>query len=849
MIERLSAQTAEERERVGGKACGLIRLMKAGFTVPEAWVLSADRLSGECIPPDVESDLHHLWEDLHGTNPDLRLAVRSSASAEDLENASFAGVYETVLDICDSAGLVEAVGQCLAAMNSERARTYRHQAGTGNTARAALLIQRMLSPEKAGVLLTQNPQRPFAREIAMDAAWGLGEGVVSGRIQPDHLVIDRDTGKIRELSVGSKEIEIVYVPGAGHRERNVEPDRRSRPCLSERETAELANIARRVERMLGPRQDLEWAIEGDAVYLLQQRPITGLPPARPKVVWTRKFGDEYLADYTMPLSHELLTRWISEDFLLDLARRSGNRAVEGMEPIRRYHGYAYMNGDFVAKMSRGLPRFMRDFDRLSWFTPLWNEKILAEPFEPARLTGMLWALRSDPRSALSRNPACLERHCENIRKAVVPLLNQDYTSLPQRQWREQYDAVDEFGREHFRVIRWGMGFYNPILHGVLQRLLCAWAGDESGEIYQTVISGLPGTCTAEINRDIWLLANEARPGSGLGDAILAGTVYSDLSRRFATEPFWLSFNRFQQRHGHRSGSREIATPRWKETPDILIGFVRAQLRAPCSADPAEAEKNSEARRLQTERKILETLGFGPVAAARRLLLRRILYWTQVYTRYRENQRYYLDYLLLHIRQLVLEQGRRLAEKGVLQEPSDVFLLAAEDFWNLIANGQAGQQVRSRIEENRLDYLKWKDRLPATFLFDDVETEGEIAEGDQPPGPADPQTASGLAASRGVARGPVRLVRSLADLHSVHAGEVLVASNTDPGWTSVFPLLSALVTETGGLLSHGALLAREYGIPAVTGVRNATRLYATGDRIEVDGSRGIVRKIADIDRET
>lgn len=219
------------------------------------------------------------------------------------------------------------------------------------------------------------------------------------------------------------------------------------------------------------------------------------------------------------------------------------------------------------------------------------------------------------------------------------------------------------------------------------------------------------------------------------------------------------------------------------------------------------------------------------------MLRRLFQLTQQYTRYRENQRYHLDYLLLHIRRLLLDQARRLCDAGVLVEPFEVFFLEADELEQLAREPIATGAVRARIDERRDHYERWKDRLPATFLFDDVETEGEIVEGDRPPDERRGDTA-GVGASRGRARGPVRVTRSLDELGAVKPGEILVANNIDPGWTSVFPLLAGLVTETGGMLSHGALLAREYGIPAVMGVPGATRRFPTGAVIAIDGARSI-----------
>jgi len=212
------------------------------------------------------------------------------------------------------------------------------------------------------------------------------------------------------------------------------------------------------------------------------------------------------------------------------------------------------------------------------------------------------------------------------------------------------------------------------------------------------------------------------------------------------------------------------------------------------------------------------------------------------TRGRENQRYHLDLLLAHLRQLAVESGRRLAAAGVLGDAADVFLLEAPEFRALTLRPTPRPGLAALLDRRRSDHSVWRARLPATFLFDGVETEGELAvSGTEAVGDA-ATTLVGTGASSGRARGPVRVVRELSGLAEVRPGEVLVTPTTDPGWSSVFPLLSGLVTETGGMLSHGALLAREYGLPAVLAVPGATAVLRTGEEVEVDGSRGRVRRV-------
>ncbi|MCC7078108.1 MAG: phosphoenolpyruvate synthase [Acidimicrobiia bacterium] len=836
MILELTSETPEDVTVIGGKGCGIVRLLRADLPAPHTWCVAAtDEVDVDAV---TEGALRRLWNDLAAYGGHPVLAVRSSATAEDLEEASFAGVYTTELGVQDCEALVRAVETCRRSLHSDAASVYRAERGVATQAQMAVLVQRLVTPDVSGVMLTANPSRPFADEIVLDASYGLGESVVSGRADPDHLVVERSTGRVRERRIGTKAHRLDWRAGEGVVESAVPDGARAAPCLTDRHVGLLWETARRVTARLGTRQDIEWAISGDELVVLQQRPITGLPPENPRVVSTRKFGDEYLAEYSLPLGFTLMGHWIAEYTMAEQARLMGRRDMEGVESVLRHEGYSYMNGAYVAKLLQCVPKEARAGQADAWFTPLWTERLMAEPFVPRYFLGWLLAPWRDPRGRMHRNVAALERHCGRIEEFIRPELSQDYTALTTEAWEAQMDEVEAFGIEHFRVIRWGMARYNPLLHAVLSDLLRRWAGDEDGALYGDVIGGLPDTHTARINREVWELGRIARDDTNLAQAIRAGTDYVALRTSFPDSGLWRELDSFLDRHGHRSDSREISRPRWVETPDVFVGFIRAQLRDPdLPANPAELEAAAVVRSHAALRTALGRAGRGAFGALQTQVLRRLVHWTRLFTAYRENQRYHLDYILAHLRRLVLEQGRRLAARGVIGVADDVFLVEADELRRL-ARDESIDGLRDEIETRRRHWLTWRNRLPATYLFDGVETEGEIVEGD--PLDAVPGSATdGVGAARGLAAGPVRVVRAIEDLDAVEPGDILVAGNIDPGWTPVFPLLAGVVTTTGGPLSHGALLAREYGIPAVMGVPGATERWVDGTHVAVDGSAGTV----------
>lgn len=652
MIERLTGTTEANLDRIGGKASGLVRLMRTGLDVPPAWAIPA-AVSLDAGQRDtlLDTELPRWWREVSAEFPGSLWAVRSSAVAEDLDHASFAGVYETVLGVHTGDELLDAVRHCWAAVSLDRAETYRAKSGSDAAGGIAVVLQRMLRPRVAGVMLTADPLRPFDDHLVIDASYGLGEAVVSGAADPDHYVLNRSTGAQLRRRIGAKAVEKIWDHGL--QTRAVAARRQEAPCLTDHDLSALHQVATVVGNTIGARRDLEWAIDDGTVYLLQDRAITGLPPQSPDDVYSRRYGDEYLAEYCFPLAVDLMLRWIDEtraevDTLVDPAHPA-------LPSTRMHNGYVYLSGNWARSSVRAMPASART-SLLSWYPPAVQQQILDEPFQKRLLLALLRAPYADKgRGPILQNPVALQRHCDNVERAVLPKLDQDYTTVPEQELRRQIDEVDKLGMDHFRVIRWGMALYNPTLHSVLSTLLARWCDDSDGALYEAVISGLPDTATARINRELFALAAAARSNPVLRQSLLSGAEPDEVRAQVPDETFWPRFNDFLARHGHRAATRDISQPRWRETPDVILGMVAAQLRLEISTDPAAAEQATVARRHRAEHTALDRAGW-----LRRPLLRKVIALTQQYTVYRENQRYHLDYLLTHIRNLVLEYGRRQA---------------------------------------------------------------------------------------------------------------------------------------------------------------------------------------------
>jgi pyruvate,water dikinase len=623
---------------------------------------------------------------------------------------------------------------------------------------------------------------------------------------------------------------------------------------------ELAELGIKIEKHYKYPQDVEWAFSKGKLYPLQSRKIAGMgkpskqdyakhaPPVpnNPENIWSRQGGDEFMADYVMPLSHFFLVKWIVQYANKEMAELFGRRDLADVPVLRRHNGYIYVSGLYFRKFLQFIPRNARTMDMINWFPEAFRDKIIAEPFRIDFLLKTLGIFFKDHRVLLKKNQQALKRHILNIKKYIIPKLQQDYSGLTEAQWHREQDEVEEYAREHFRTIRYGL-LYNQTFVSILSGLLKKWCGDKDGIIYQHMISGFPETKTAEVNRNIYKLSMTAREDDNFTTVLLdQRRSYTEIREITKTHTFWQKFDAFITEHGHRCASRELAFPRWWEKPEIVIGFIRSQLQAvPPPPDPEKLEAETIRKREETERAAILKAGQGKGGWLRRKVLTWVINKNRDFMIYRENQRYFLDAVIARSRALIVEQGRRLTDAGVLKDPSEVFYLEKGEFDALLKKPHPSPQIRLKIEERRKHHEEWGNKLPALYLYDDVEVDDDPADSCrtiQPDAGEGNYVASGLPAVQGKVRAPARVVTSLEQLDQIKQGEILITINTDPGWTCVFPMLAGLVTETGGLLSHGAILARDYGIPAVMGVRGVTSAIRTGEMVTIDGLKGEIRKL-------
>lgn len=813
-LVRLDHPLARQREVVGGKGAHLGLLVGMGLPVPPAVVVSAVAFARHI-------DHHGLRARVRRQDPALaddlvtlpltpalagklreasaalgdRLAVRSSGVDEDSADASHAGQFETVLGVRPGDALEDALRTCWASAFSARARAYRQDhAGRLKGPRMAVVVQTMVQPKAAGVVFTINPATGAWTEMTVEAAWGLGEAVVSGQVLPDFHRVRRPRRlppglrRFRRLAARLRLVELerevnrqdhcLRIGAQGGVEQvEVPAELRDMPKLRPGEVARLCRMALRIEAHLGRPQDVEWALDHEgAFHILQTRPVTRAKAVRPanEVVWTRRFVGERWTEPATPLGWSLVRREL--DWLIAYPETS-RRFLGGGAPTRLHRSAPYLNSTVFRHLAFKLPgapppRFMIELlppsEEAGWLrrrAAAPDLKVYASIFRTTFKEQRWRRFRWNP----LRNWAHWDTFAEGLPARIAAL-------PPVRHARARAEAAQALARDYIKIHVCSLLFANIGYELVAARVAATCAPG----LVDRVLRPLRPSATVLAHHDLWRHAQCA-----------------------------LTLDEVLQAHGRRAPSSwEIFSPRWREQPGILQPLVAAV--AQCGDPLVEARASiAEADAAMVE--------LPPELRPGVRLVRR-------YLQLREDQRVAFEAITWAWKEAWL----------ALEIETDLKLrfLDVEEADGLLAGRLERSFAQTLIERREHDYLEecagWaRGDEPPAFLGE-LESMG-----------AHDQRMRGRGISVGVARGPARVAHTLADAQKLRAGEILVSRATDPGWTPLFRIAGGLVLEQGGMLSHGAVVAREYGLPAIVNVVDACRHIQTGQSITVDGGRGVV----------
>ncbi len=880
--------SAADLPHVGGKGANLGEMGRAGFPVPPGFCLTthaynqfmarAERMDeyytalaaladddvegvrqlGEVvrgylmtisIPPQVAESVEAAWQQLGAQG---FYAVRSSATAEDLPTASFAGQQDTYLNIRGLAALLEHVRRCWVSLFTDRAILYRARNGFDHRqVQLSVVVQQMVAPDVSGILFTADPVNGHRQIVSIDASYGLGEALVAGLVTADLYQVDKRDWQIVETKVADKQLAIWPLPEGGTVREELDEPRRSAQALTPEQIVQLAQLGTQIEAHYGQPQDIEWVIKNDEIFIVQSRPITSLfpvPHAVPGVEGLRLYMSmnhaQVMTDPISPLGSSI---WrvlfpfgktgVEAAYTPYMTRAAGNLYID-LSPLlfNRVVRKALPNGlqvadhlasaaikEFVARpefeaAARQASDRMGVRDLMRWFGPM-----------VGRMQARLWLLK--PEEGMDDVRAIGEGQIQDIESQLAAA----EIGLP------RLLVLRDFMGKFFREIVMALvpfissGFASTVF---LARIMAPFVDDE---VIQAVSRGIQGNPTTEMDLEVGDLADVARRSPTLVEHLLnnpADGILDNLGAVPGGADFITALNEFLARYGMRGPSEiDIARLRWFEEPTPIIQAIVGNLRgAKMGSHRQHFNGLVEAGEAAADQ-LVAAARQGPLGFLRARLVRRMTRVARHIMAVREYPKYFLVRVIWHVKKAVLEAAEMLLEQGRLIAIEDVWWI---EFFELIEAFENPElDLPALVAQRQAEYAAVADlNAPRVMTSDGQRLVAQLDLSGLPEG-----ALPGSPVSAGVIEGVARVVMDPAK-EVLNPGEILVAPFTDPGWTPLFINAAGLAMEVGGLMTHGSVVAREYGIPAVVGVEDVTKKIKTGQRIRIQGDLGYVEILDD-----
>ncbi|MCX5144966.1 rifamycin-inactivating phosphotransferase [Streptomyces sp. NBC_00338] len=747
-------------------------------------------------------------------------AVRSSATAEDLPTASFAGQQDTYLNIVGPAEILRHISRCWASLFTERAVTYRRRNGIDDrTVHMAVVVQQMVFPQAAGILFTADPVTGNRKTATVDAGFGLGEALVSGLVNPDVFTVRND--EVVAKVIGTKQLAIQALPAGGTQEVAVDAREQEQPALTDEQAVRLVRLGRRIEAHFGSPQDIEWCLVDDGFRIVQSRPITTLFPVpesddEENHVYVSVGHGQMMTDPMKPLGYSMwqLTAMVA-------MHEAGGRLF--VDVTGRLASPATRAG-LLDAMGKGDP-LIRDaletvLDRGD-FVPTLPDTAPGRP--PA----------GDAPAPIDTDPAIVTELIERSRVSIAALERDIRTKTGP----ELFDFLLEAFVEHRRVLSDPQSM-KVIMAGMeatwwLNDKLQEWLGEKNAA--DTLTLSAPDNITSEMGLELLDVADVIRPYPQVV-AFLQGVddenFLDGLPKLEGGTEARDAIESYLDRYGMRCvGEIDITRPRWRERPSTLVPVILDNVRI---FEPGAAGRRFEEGRQKAEKKaqdVLTRLRDLPDGDRKADEAERMIDRVRTFIGYREYPKYGIISRYFVYKQALLAEAERLVRAGVLAEKEDIFFLTFQELHDVARSNRVDDRLLARREEA---FRSYHALTPPRVLTSDGEAvTGSYRRDDVPAG-----ALTGLPVSAGTVEGRARVILDMAEA-DLEAGDILVTTFTDPSWSPLFVGIAGLVTEVGGLMTHGAVIAREYGLPAVVGVEQATRLIRDGQRIRVHGTDGYV----------
>lgn len=828
----------------GGKGANLGELIKAGFDVPHGFVITTASYDLVLRTNNLQADIQNALASLQAAEPASvnevskqiqsairkvsipnplhaalinayhhmesdAVAVRSSATAEDLPEAAFAGQQETFLNVLGVQELLEAVRACWASLWSERAILYRaHHPVDQTSVKLAVVVQEMVCADVAGVMFTANPVSGARNELVVDANPGLGEAVVGGLVTPDHFVVNKHNFNIKEQRIGKREVIIRSKEGGGT--EHITPISIDvEATLASPAIRNLAKLGIQIERHYGAPQDIEWAgikdeTKASKFLILQARPITALPEPV-KIAGPMRM--------VIPMLAEM---WPSRPYPLDVTTFTGvlERAVGNLLAV------------LIGKSAPSPDQVMVEEDGVV----IRFELPAVHPSPSMLITPwlVLWRTRHYNPSQWHVDPIITE-----VMTKAGELERRDLRSLT---WEQNIETLRESLDLIPRVMELRERYFPQALVGLGKLwLFVSLAGHKNW--FGTLVSGVE-TRTTETNLVLETLAAKIRSNAELLELFArndANSVYSALQQSPSGIDFLSNFSTFLDQYGHRETALTVSQPAWKDEPKVVLGILKVL----AMAEQRKTDHYQEWKRARDELLSRSVLGRWPL---RNLFLNSLTNARALF-QMREDTHFYATLAQPLVRRVAMELGRRLEQVGAVNSPSDIFHLKLNELEEVGEPWPPNAEIAAQIQELVARRSAKRESLANKPMFDPrllaAASQTSIDEN---------VILSGSPGSPGIASGPARILSDVAEFGKLQSGDVLVAPVTNPAWTPLFQRAVGVVVDMGGAASHAAIVAREYGIPAVMGTMNGTQQLHDGQWIQVDGSRGLVLKAESLIKE-
>ncbi|MFF2083658.1 rifamycin-inactivating phosphotransferase [Nocardia sp. NPDC058176] len=777
------------------------------------------------VPDDVAAEIVAAHARL---GVDGAYAVRSSATAEDLPTASFAGQQDTFLNVLGSAAILEHVRRCWGSLFTERAVTYRLRNGFGHRSiRMAVVVQRMVFPRASGILVTADPVTSDRTVVSIDAGFGLGEALVSGLVNADVYRV-RD-GAIIGATTATKKLAVEPVPTGGTQVREIAENRRDEPVLTEAEVLRLADEGRRIEAHFGSPQDIEWCLDGADIRIVQSRPITTLFPIpvaadEQNRVYVSVGHQQMMTDAMKPLGISL---W-------QLTSRA---------PMRDAGGRLFVDVTPALSSPTTCTGLIEALGK--------SDPLIGDALQTVIDRGDF--IRQVPQPVSGGTPTALQgggpEPIETDPGIVTELITESEVSLAalKRDIRaESGPALIDFIRadiEELRRVLFAPRGLEVITAGMdaaewLNVQLWEWLGEKNAA--DALTQSVPGNVTSEMGLALLDVADALRPHpqvvAYLRQVEEAGPTGSDFLGELAEcqggDEARAAIEDFLDRYGMRCvGEIDITRPRWSESPATLVPTILSNIKnfGPGAGRQRFADGLRDAE--ETKHQLLQRLHALPDGERKAEETAAMIDRVRTFSGYREYPKYGMVSRYFVYKQALSAEAARLVEAGVLREPEDIFYLRFDELDEVVRTRRADAEL---IDERKAAFRTYETLTAPRVLTSDGEAvTGTYRREDLPAG-----ALPGMAVSAGIIEGRARVITDIAQA-DLAAGDILVTAYTDPSWTPLFVAIAGLVTEVGGLMTHGAVIAREYGLPAVVGVEHATELIRDGQRIRVNGTDGYV----------